>query len=252
MTPILISIVFLAYTFLLFLITFITSRKANNDTFYRGNRRSPWMVVAYGMVGASLSGVTFMSVPGNVLKENFYYIPMVLGFIAGYMVVATVLLPIYYKLNLTSIYSYLDQRFGIASYKSGAVFFLISRSLGAALRMFLVVSVLHEFVFKTMGISFWMAAMIFILLILGYTLKGGIRTIVWTDTLQTTFMLLAVFLSIACICHDLDWSFGQMLQHVKDSPFAKVIDANPMHPRFFLKQFISGLFVTITMTGLDQ
>ncbi|MDE5606306.1 MAG: sodium:solute symporter [Bacteroidales bacterium] len=244
--------VFVVYTAMLFAITFLTTRKVNNDSFYRGNRNSPWFVVAYGMVGASLSGVTFMSVPGNVWRENFYYFPMVLGFIAGYVVVATVLLPLYYKLNLTSIYTYIDKRFGAASYKSGAAYFLLSRSLGATLRMFLVIGVLHEFVFKQFGLPFWLVTALFILLILGYTFKGGIRTIVWTDTLQTTFMLLAVIISIVCICHYADWSFGQMLANVRQSPFSEVFQTDPTHKRFFLKQFLSGLFVTVTMTGLDQ
>lgn len=244
--------VFAVYTALLFAITFVTTRKVNNDSFYRGNRNSPWFVVAYGMVGASLSGVTFMSVPGNVMRENFYYFPMVLGFIAGYVVVATVLLPLYYKLNLTSIYTYIDKRFGVASYKSGAAFFLLSRSLGATLRMFLVISVLYEFVFKQFGLPFWAVTALFILLILGYTFKGGIRTIVWTDTLQTTFMLLAVVISIVCICRYADWSFAQMLEKVWQSPYAEVFQTDPTHKRYFLKQFVSGLFVTVTMTGLDQ
>lgn len=244
--------VFAVYTALLFAITFLTTRKVNNDSFYRGNRNSPWFVVAYGMVGASLSGVTFMSVPGNVMRENFYYFPMVLGFIAGYVVVATVLLPLYYKLNLTSIYTYIDKRFGTASYKSGAAFFLLSRSLGATLRMFLVISVLYEFVFRQFGLPFWGGAALFILLILGYTFKGGIRTIVWTDTLQTTFMLLAVIISIICICRYADWSFAQMLEQVRHSPYSEVFQTDPTHKRYFLKQFVSGLFVTVTMTGLDQ
>lgn len=244
--------VFAVYTALLFAITFLTTRKVNNDSFYRGNRNSPWFVVAYGMVGASLSGVTFMSVPGNVMRENFYYFPMVLGFIAGYVVVATVLLPLYYKLNLTSIYTYIDKRFGTASYKSGAAFFLLSRSLGATLRMFLVISVLYEFVFRQFGLPFWGVTALFILLILGYTFKGGIRTIVWTDTLQTTFMLLAVIISIICICRYADWSFAQMLEQVRHSPYSEVFQTDPTHKRYFLKQFVSGLFVTVTMTGLDQ
>lgn len=252
MTPSLITIVFVVYTILLFLVSYITGRKATDDAYYRGNRRSPWFVVAYGMVGASLSGVTFMSVPGNVLKENFYYLPMVFGFIAGYVVVAKVLLPIYYKMNLTSIYGYLDDRFGMKSYKSGATYFLLSRGLGATLRMFLVVSVLHEFVFRHMGIPFWLAALIFILLILGYTFKGGIRTIVWTDTLQTTFMLASVFISIGCIAHAMDWTFKDMVCIVRESPFSRIWDTDPMSPRFFVKQFLSGLFVTVSMTGLDQ
>lgn len=244
--------VFAVYTALLFAITFLTTRKVNNDSFYRGNRNSPWFVVAYGMVGASLSGVTFMSVPGNVMRENFYYFPMVLGFIAGYVVVATVLLPLYYKLNLTSIYTYIDKRFGTASYKSGAAFFLLSRSLGATLRMFLVISVLYEFVFRQFGLPFWGVTALFILLILGYTFKGGIRTIVWTDTLQTTFMLLAVIISIICICRYADWSFAQMLEQVRHSPYSEAFQTDPTHKRYFLKQFVSGLFVTVTMTGLDQ
>ena len=252
MTSSLITIVFVSYTILLFAVSYVTGRKATDDAYYRGNRRSPWFVVAYGMVGASLSGVTFMSVPGNVLKENFYYLPMVFGFIAGYVVVAIVLLPIYYKLNLTSIYGYLDKRFGMKSYKSGATYFLLSRGLGAALRMFLVVSVLHEFVFRQMGIPFWVAALIFILLILGYTFKGGIRTIVWTDTLQTTFMLASVFISIGCIAQAMDWTFWDMFATVRESPFSRVWDTDPMSPRFFVKQFLSGLFVTVSMTGLDQ
>lgn len=252
MTPWVICTVFAVYTAMLFLITYITSRKATDETFYRGNRNSPWFVVAYGMIGASLSGVTFMSVPGNVMNENFYYLPMVLGFIAGYIVVATVLLPLYYKMNLTSIYSYLGSRFGIFSYKSGASYFLLSRSLGATLRMFLVISVLYEFVFKDLGVSFSLATAIFIILILAYTFKGGIKTIVWTDTLQTTFMLLSVVISIACLCYYGDWSFGQMLQSVKESEYSSVFETDVLHKRYFLKQFLSGLFVTITMTGLDQ
>ena len=222
MSPTLIGIVFLLYTLLLFLIGILTGRKADDDAYYRGNRRSPWYVVAYGMVGASLSGVTFMSVPGNVLHENFYYLPMVLGFVAGYAVIAKVLLP------------------------------LLSRSLGATLRMFLVVSVLHEFVFRQMGIPFFVAALIFILLILGYTFKGGIRTIVWTDTLQTTFMLLAVAVSMICMARGMGWSLGEMCAAINESPFSKIWDTDPKSSRFFLKQFLSGMFVTITMTGLDQ
>ncbi|MEG1572416.1 MAG: sodium:solute symporter [Bacteroidales bacterium] len=243
-----IAIVFICYTALLFFITYFTSKKATSATFFVGNRRSPWFVVAYGMVGASLSGVTFMSVPGNVLNENFFYIPLVFGFIAGYVVVATVLLPLYYKLNLISIYSFLEQRFGF----SGSLFFIISRSLGATLRMFLVVSVLYEFVLKAYGFPFWAASVLFVLLILGYTFKGGIKTIVWTDTLQTTFMLLAVFISIYYICKELDLGLLDMLTQVWEGPYSQILETDPHHKRYFLKQFISGMFITITMTGLDQ
>lgn len=252
MNALLIGVIFAVYTAILFIVAFLTGKRAGDEAYYRGNRRSPWFVVAYGMVGASLSGVTFMSVPGNVLKENFYYLPMVFGFVAGYVLIAKVLLPIYYRLNLTSIYGYLEMRFGLRSYKSGAAFFLLSRSLGATLRMFLVINVLYEFVFKAMGIPFGVAALIFILLIVGYTFRGGIRTIVWTDTLQTTFMLAAVVISIACIVRSMDWSMGGMLAAVWESPFSKIFDMDPMAPRFWLKQFLSGLFITVTMTGLDQ
>ena len=188
MTPTLIFISFLAYTILLFAVTWITTRKANNESFYIGNKSSPWFVVAYGMIGASLSGVTFMSVPGWVGATQFSYLLVVAGYLIGYTVIATVLMPMYYRLNLTSIYSYLDQRFGFWSYKTGAFFFLLSRTIGASFRMFLVVNVLQVFVFDAWHIPFIVTVSIFIGLIILYTFKGGIKTIIWTDTLQTTFM----------------------------------------------------------------
>jgi Na+/proline symporter len=252
MSATILSIVFIVYTVLLFFVTYLTSRKADNSSYYIGNRRSPWFVVAYGMIGASLSGVTFMSVPGNVLHENWYYLPMVFGFIAGYAVVATVLLPLYYRENLTSIYTYLDRRFGLSSYRSGAAYFLLSRSLGASLRMFLVISVLHIFVFSAFGIPFWLAGAIFILLILAYTFKGGVKTIIWTDTLQTTFMIASAIICIVFMCRELGWGFGETLRNVWDSGYSDVFQFAPTHKRFFLKQFLAGLFITITMTGLDQ
>src|SRR5512139_4035221 len=199
MSPSLILIVFLLYTLLLFTVTWITARKADSQSFYIGNRISPWFVVAYGMIGASMSGVTFMSVPGWVKDTQFSYMVLVLGYLFGYFVIATVLLPLYYRLKLTSIYSYLDQRFGFWSYKTGAAFFILSRTLGASLRMYLVINVLQIFVFDSWHVPFWINVLVFILLIILYTLKGGIRTIIWTDTLQTTFMLLAVVLSIVYI-----------------------------------------------------
>jgi Na+/proline symporter len=204
------------------------------------------------MIGASLSGVTFMSVPGNVLRENWYYLPMVFGFIAGYAVVATVLLPLYYRQNLTSIYTYLDRRFGLSSYRSGASCFFISRSLGATLRMFLVISVLHVFVFDAMGIPFWAATAIFIIIILFYTLKGGIKTIVWTDMLQTTFMIAAAVICTVYMCKELNWDFSNTVKNVWDNSYSDIFQCEVTHKRFFLKQFFAGLFVTITMTGLDQ
>jgi len=248
----LLLIVFLAYTLLIFAVTWITSRKANNETFFTGNRRSPWFVVAYGMIGASLSGVTFMSVPGNVFSQNFYYMPMVFGFLAGYVIIALVLMPLYYRMNLTSIYTYLEKRFGFFTYKSGAAFFILSRTLGATLRMFLVVSVLHIFILQNLGVPFWVAGLIFVALILLYTVKGGIKTIVWTDMLQTTFMLLAVIICVVCICQQMNWNFGDMFAQVKSSGYAKMFDTSWLSKTHFLKQFLSGMFVCIAMTGLDQ
>ncbi len=248
----LILISFILYTALLFLITNITSRRASNETYFRADRKSPWPVVAYGMIGASLSGVTFMSVPGNVLAQNFYYMPMVFGFLAGYMVIALVLMPLYYKMNLTSIYTYLEKRFGNHTYKTGAAFFILSRTLGATLRMFLVVSVLHIFILQNFGIPFWIGGLLFVILILLYTFKGGIKTIVWTDMLQTTFMLLAVVVCVVCIAKEMDWSFKEMVGHVANSGYARMFDTEWLSKTHYLKQFLSGMFVCIAMTGLDQ
>ena len=241
------------YTGLLFLIMWLTSRKGvNNDAFFRGNRNSPWFVVAYGMIGASLSGVTFMSVPGGVYTGQFTYFPLVLGYVLGYAVIALVLLPLYYRLNLTSIYSYLEMRFGHRSERTGAAFFILSRLLGSALRMYLVVFVLYEFVFKAWGIPFWVPAIIFITIILLYTFKGGIKTVVWTDTLQTTFLLLAAFLTAWYILKNLDFSVSDLLRSASDKGYTKVFETNLAHDKFWLKQLLAGMFITIAMTGLDQ
>jgi Na+/proline symporter len=252
MKPLLILCVFLAYTVLLFAVTWITARKANNQSFYIGNRLSPWFVVAYGMIGASLSGVTFMSVPGWVKETQFSYMVVVFGYLFGYFVIALVLLPLYYRLKLTTIYSYLEKRFGFWSYKTGAGFFILSRILGASLRMFLVINVLQIFVFDAWNVPFWVNVLIFILLIILYTLKGGIRTIVWTDTLQTTFMLLAVILSVIYISKDLGTPVFKLARTVLDSSVSKMFITDWQNERFFIKQFLSGMFITISMTGLDQ
>jgi solute:Na+ symporter, SSS family len=252
MPPSLILIIFLLYTALLFLVTWITSRRADTQSFYIGNKISPWFVVAYGMIGASLSGVTFMSVPGWVRDTQFSYMVVVLGYLAGYFVIATVLLPLYYRLKLTSIYSYLDKRFGFWSYKTGAGFFILSRILGASLRMFLVINVLQVFVFDAWNVPFWVNVLIFIFLIILYTLKGGIRTIVWTDTLQTTFMLLALVLSVVYISREMGSPVLKLMSQVTHSDISRMFITDWHHERFFLKQFFSGMFITIVMTGLDQ
>ena len=252
MTPTLILIVFVAYTVLLFVISHFTSRKSDNVAFFRGSRNSPWFVVAYGMIGASLSGVTFMSVPGGVYTGQFTYMPLVFGYVLGYAVIALVLLPLYYRLNLTSIYTYLNMRFGPRSEKTGAAFFILSRLLGSALRMYLVVFVLYEFVFKDWGIPFWVPAVIFIAIILLYTLKGGIKTVVWTDTLQTTFLLLAAFLTAWYILKNLNISLGDLMKSASELGYTKMFETDWTHNKFWVKQVLAGMFITITMTGLDQ
>jgi SSS family solute:Na+ symporter len=252
MSPVLILGIFLIYTVVLFIITYITSRKADSHSFFLGNKISPWFVVAYGMIGASLSGVTFMSVPGWVKDTQFSYMIVCFGYLFGYFVIALVLLPLYYKLRLTSIYSYLEQRLGFWSYKTGSGFFLLSRTLGASLRMFLVINVLQVFVFDSWNIPFWINVLIFIILIILYTLKGGIKTIIWTDTLQTTFMLLAVVLSIVFICKGLGKSVSALVPVIREEGTFRMFITDWHHERFFIKQFFSGMFITIVMTGLDQ
>ncbi|MEN8225254.1 MAG: sodium:solute symporter [Bacteroidota bacterium] len=252
MTPILIFTAFAIYTVLLFAISFITSRKSDNETFMLGNRRSPWYVVAYGMIGASLSGVTFISIPGDVANTQFSYMVIVLGYLLGYFVIANVLLPLYYKLQLTSIYTYLEQRFGFWSYKTGAVFFLISRIIGASFRMFLVVSILQMFVFDAWGIPFWATVAMFIVFIMLYTFRSGIKTIVWTDTLQTTFMLLAVIITFFLIAAEMGLSFSGLVQEVRASEYSRMIISEWRSGHFVIKDFLAGMFIAIVMTGLDQ
>lgn len=252
MTPITILASFLIYTALLFVIMFITSRKSNNQSFFIGNKQSPWYVVAYGMISASLSGITFMSVPGLVVDSQFSYMMIVFGYFFGYLVIIHVLLPMYYKLNLTSIYTYLDKRFGVFSYKTGSFFFLLSRVIGASFRMFLVVNVLQVFVFDAWNIPFVDTVGIFMVLMILYTFKGGIKTIVWTDTLQTTFMIVAVVLSIILISKELGFSFSELVSTISQKEYSKIVFTDIDHSRFYIKQFFSGIFITIVMTGLDQ
>jgi len=252
MSPKTILFAFFAYTALLFFITWLTARKSTNRGFYIGNKASPWFVVSYGMIGASLSGVTFMSVPGWVGDTQFSYFLVVAGYLLGYAIIATILLPLYYRLNLTSIYSYLDSRFGFWSYKTGAFYFLLSRVIGASFRMFLVVNVLQVFVFDAWNIPFGLTVLIFIVLILLYTFKGGIKTIIWTDTVQTTFMLLAVVLSVYIISRNMDLSLAGLYHRAMDNGLTRMFNTDWSDRRFFLKQFFSGMFITIVMTGLDQ
>ena len=242
----------LAYSALLFFVVWLTSRKADNESYFIGNRSSKWYVVAYGMIGASLSGVTFMSVPGWVGSTQFSYMMVVFGYFAGYLVVATVLLPLYYRLHLTSIYSYLQTRFGFHSYKTGALFFILSRTIGSALRLYIVINVLQTFVFDQWGISFWFTTAAFILLILLYTYKGGVKTIIWTDTLQTTFMLAALVLSIVLIAKQLGFSASDVFQNVVNGDYSRMVVTDINAKNYFLKHFFGGMFITIAMTGLDQ
>jgi Na+/proline symporter len=252
MKPSVIFITFLAYTAFLFFITWLTARRATNRAFFIGNKASPWFVVAYGMIGASMSGVTFMSVPGWVGTTQFSYMMVVVGYIFGYFTIATVLLPLYYRLNLTSIYSYLETRFGFWSYKSGAFYFILSRVVGASFRMFLVVNVLQIFVFDAWHVPFGITVLIFVILILLYTFKGGIKTIIWTDTVQTTFMLLALVFSIFIIVRKLGTTLPGLSVDVFHSDYCKMVFTDWHDKRFFLKEFLSGAFIAIVMTGLDQ
>ena len=253
LSPEIILITVLSYFALLTLVSYITGKEDNNKVFFKANKNSNWLIVAFGMVGASLSGVTFISVPGWVEDTQFTYFQVVLGYLVGYLFVATILLPIYYRLGLTSIYEYLDQRFGKNSYLVGSVFFLISRVLGASFRLFLVAIVLQEFVFDSIKIPFEITVIFSILLIWLYTKRGGIKTIVWTDTIQTTLMILAVILSIIYINKSLDWSITEFLysSDIKEYNRIFVMD-NFLERNFFWKHFIGGAFITICMTGLDQ
>jgi len=247
-----ILIIFISYSAVLFGVSLLTARKAGNKAYFLGNRQSPWPVVAYGMVGASLSGVTFISIPGWVGSSSFTYLMVVFGYLAGYLVITFVLLPLYYKLNLTSIYTYLQQRFGFFSHKTGAFFFIISRLIGASFRMFLVINVLQLFVFDHIGVPFWVSVLLFLFLITVYSFKGGIKTIVWTDMLQTTFMLASMFIIINIILKQTGYSLLEMINMADEQGLSRILETDWKHDRFYLKQFFSGMFITIVMTGLDQ
>jgi Na+/proline symporter len=252
MNPIVIALVLGLYFILLFVISAYTSRKATNASFYQANKSAHWLLVAFGMVGTSLSGVTFISVPGTVSTAHFYYFQVVIGYFIGYFVVAFVLLPLYYRLQLVSIYTYLLNRFGMNTYRSGATLFVISRTLGATLRLYLVINVLQLFVLDALGIPFVITAFTILMMILAYTFKGGVKTIVWTDTLQTFFMLLALVVCVVFILNHLDISFSQAIDRMTASGHLQVFNFDINDKRFFVKQILGGAFITISMTGLDQ
>ena len=242
-----------SYFGVLIIISYLTGKKSGNDAFFKANKQSPWYVVAFGMIGASLSGVTFISVPGWIEASQFSYMQVVLGYIVGYIVIGTVLLPLYYKLNLTSIYTYLEERFGNFSYKTGASFFLISRVVGASFRLYLVANVLQIILFDELGVEFWQTVTITVLLIWLYTFRSGIKTIVWTDTLQTLFMLIAVGVAIYFVSDELGLNGNNILGFVLDNDMSKMFFFEDYKAgTYFWKQFISGAFIAIVMTGLDQ
>lgn len=240
------------YFVLLLAVAYFTSRNSNNESFFIGNRNSNWMLVAFGMIGTSLSGVTFVSVPGAVGKESFAYFQIMIGYFIGYLVIAFVLLPLYYKLNLTSIYNYLSTRLGFKSYKTGASFFILSRTLGATARLYLVVKILQDTILSDFGVPFWATTLIILLMILLYTYEGGVKTIVYTDTLQTTCMLLGLVVCVIYILNKMDMSLGQSLSAMGEQGYSKIFFTNPDSKFFFLKQILAGAFITITMTGMDQ
>jgi SSS family transporter len=256
MSPLILFSFVIGYFLVLLLVAYITSKNSNNDSFFIGNRNSNWMLVAFGMIGTSLSGVTFVSVPGGVGKDGFAYFQIVLGYLIGYAIIAYVLLPLYYRLNLTSIYNYLQHRLGMVSYKTGASFFILSRTLGATARLYLVVKILQDSIFANLGegfhIPFWLTTLIILLMILLYTFEGGVKTIVYTDTLQTTCMLIGLVVCVLYILNSLDLNFGSAMSTLSEKGYSNMFVTDPNSKLFIVKQIVAGAFITVTMTGLDQ
>ena len=250
MNSIYIVVCIILYFLFLSAISWFTGKNDTNESFFLGNKSSPWYIVAFGMIGTSLSGVTFISVPGWVESSQFSYMQMVFGYLLGYAFIGAVLMPLYYRLNLTSIYTYLSDRFGIASYKTGSVFFIISRTIGASFRLYIVARVLHLSVFQSWGVPFYLTVSITILLIWFYTFRGGIKTIIWTDTLQTFFMLLALALSVYLIGKDLGLNYASIFPFIIESDYSKIFFWEG--DQHFLRRFFTGAFIAIVMTGLDQ
>ncbi|NDV97107.1 sodium:solute symporter [Dysgonomonas sp. 521] len=253
MDPLLILATIIAYFVILFSISYISSRKADNESFFVGNRKSSWYVVAFAMIGSAISGVTFVSVPGMVATNSFAYLQMVIGFAVGQFIIAFVLIPLFYKMNLTSIYEYLENRFGISSYKTGAWFFFISKMLGAAVRLFLVCAVLQFLVFEPFGLPFILNVAVSIALVWLYTYKGGVKTLIWTDSFKTLCLIVSVVMCIYYIASDMSFSFSGMLSAIQDNSYSRIFFFDDYNDkRYFFKQFLAGVFTVIAMTGLDQ
>lgn len=252
MSPILLLCIILAYFAILLWVAFKTGKNSDNDSFFIGNRKSNWMLVAFGMIGTSLSGVTFVSVPGAVGKDNFAYMQITLGYLIGYIIIAYVLLPLYYRLKLTSIYGYLQQRMGQLSYKSGAWIFIVSRLVGATARLYLVVNILQITILQSLGVPFYVTTIILLIMIILYTYEGGVKTIVWTDTLQTTCMLLGLVICTFYMLNHMDLSVGDSLAAMSEKGYTKIFETDYNSAGFFVKQILAGAFITITMTGIDQ
>jgi Na+/proline symporter len=253
MTPALVISIITVYFLVLITISYFTSRGADTHTFFTANRQSPWYLVAFGMIGASLSGVTFISVPGNVGKIGFGYFQVVLGYLLGYWAIIGILMPLYYRLNVISIYAYLEQRFSFWSHKTGAFFFIVSRTVGSSLRLYLAATVLQLFLFDAWNIPFYVTVATTIVLIWVYTNKGGIKTIVWTDTFQTLFLVMAVIIAVWQIAGKLGLSFTDMINAIQASPYSRIFYFDDINsPMYFWKQFLGGAFIALTMTGMDQ
>lgn len=240
------------YFGLLLLISYFTSKGADTNAFFTANRESPWWLVAFGMIGTSISGLTFISVPGAVGKTFFTYYQVILGHSLGYLTIALVLMPLYYRLNLISIYGYLETRFGFWSYKTGSAFFLLSRTIGSAARLYLAVNVLQIAIFAPIGVPFVVTVFISIALIWLYTYRGGVKTIIWTDTLQTFFLLIALFITIYLVGQKMNMGLGEMVNAIQASPLSHMFEWDWKSPHFFGKDFLAGVFIAIVMTGLDQ
>ena len=258
MSPLLLFSFVIAYFVILLVVAWYTGRNSNNESFFIGNRNSNWMLVAFGMIGTSLSGVTFVSVPGAVGDvaggnfKGFAYMQVAIGYLIGYCVIAFVLLPLYYRMNLTSIYNYLLQRFGNVAYKTGALFFIISRTVGATARLYLVINILQFFILDRMGVPFVVTASVILIMILLYTFEGGVKTIVYTDTLQTSLMISGLIVCVVYILHHLNLSGSEALSQMQSKGYLNVFNTDINSKGFFLKQIIGGAFITIAMTGLDQ